>query len=70
MTDPIEKVIAVQGPVSDDPYSKHLIRLYRGDFKRLSDLYSKKKPNEVIRHLVRDHINAVEAQKPKGKRHA
>jgi hypothetical protein len=70
MSNPIDQLIRDPGPPADDPYTKHLIRLYRGDFERLSNLYSTKRPNEVIRDLVRNHCDAVEAQQPREKRHA
>lgn len=41
--------------------TKHLIRLYAGDFDRLAAIYRIKRPNKVIRDLVRKHCDAAEA---------
>jgi hypothetical protein len=62
MNDPIDQLVAIPGP--PDPYTKHLIRLYSGDFERLGQLYSTKRPNEIIRQLVREHIDNLERSKP------
>jgi hypothetical protein len=42
MSDPIDELVANPGP--PDPYTKHLIRLYSGDFERLGQLYATKRP--------------------------
>lgn len=44
---------------NESVYSKHLIRLYTGDWKRLKKFY--RKPNAAIRALVSKHIQ--DAQK-------
>jgi hypothetical protein len=41
---------------------KHLIRLYSGDFDRLGQIYHVKRPNAVIRQLVRRHLDEAEAR--------
>jgi hypothetical protein len=62
MIDTIDELVANPGP--PDPYTKHLIRLYSGDFERLGQLYATKRPNEIIRQLVREHIDALEKEQP------
>lgn len=42
--------------------TRHQILLFKGDFFRLSELYQQRSPTEVVRLLVRKHIEAVEAQ--------
>jgi hypothetical protein len=59
MSDPIDELAR-----PPDPYTKHLIRLYSGDFERLGQLYATKRPNEIIRRLVREHIDSLERSKP------
>ena len=42
------------------PYSKHLIRLFRGDFERLAVLHRSTTPSAIVRDLVRRHITELE----------
>ena len=44
------------------PLKRHQILLYDGDYNRLGELYSEKSASEVVRTLVRKHIEAVEAR--------
>jgi len=41
-------------------YTAHLIILHKGDYSRLSRLYSTKKPGVVIRELVHEKIREIE----------
>jgi hypothetical protein len=47
---------------SRETLTLHLIRLYEGDFDKLAEIHTHRKPNEVIRLLVRRHIEQVQAQ--------
>lgn len=42
--------------------ARHQILLYEGDFARLENIYTTKKPTQVIRELVRRHCEQVEAK--------
>lgn len=44
---------------SSEPLSRHQILLFEGDFDRLSNIYTKRSPTEVIRLLVRQHIEQI-----------
>lgn len=41
-------------------YWRHLILLHPGDFARIGELHGTSKPTQIIRRLVRLHIEAVE----------
>lgn len=38
------------------------IYLFEGDLARLGELYQHRKPSEVVRILVRKHIQSIESQ--------
>lgn len=40
--------------------TRHQLLLFEGDFAKLNSLYQHRSATEVIRKLVRDHINRVE----------
>lgn len=41
---------------------RHQILLYQGDFERLSSFYRRRKATEVIRILVRRHLEEIDAR--------
>ena len=43
-----------------DELTRHQIRLHKGDFEKLERLHRNRKPTDVIRILVRRHIDALE----------
>jgi len=45
---------------STEPLTRHLVRLYEGDFARLRELHPGLDSTTVIRTLVRRHIEAAE----------
>jgi hypothetical protein len=44
------------------PLTRHQVLLYKGDFQALNDIYSSRSATEVIRELVRIHINHCNAK--------
>lgn len=61
----LDDIVADRPPgPGEEFYTKHLIRLYQGDFDRLVRLHKNIRPNEIIRNLVREHCLAMEAQRP------
>jgi hypothetical protein len=60
----LDDLVAERSAPGDEYFTKHLIRLYRGDFARVARLHNTKRPNEIIRNLVREHCLAMEAQRP------
>jgi hypothetical protein len=46
----------------EDITSKHLVRLYRGDYDTLARLRPDSKPNTVIRELVRQYIASLQEE--------
>jgi len=44
------------------PVEKMTVRLYSGDYRRLGELHPHLGANKVIRELVRQHIQRVEAK--------
>ena len=56
-------------PRQPEELTRHNILLFKGDFTRLDELYQHRSATDVVRTLVRKHIEAVEA-KEKEKAHA
>lgn len=46
----------------EDLTTKHLVRLYTGDYKKLVRLRPDKKPNTVIRDLVHEYVQTLERE--------
>lgn len=46
----------------EDTTTKHLVRLYRGDYDTLARLRPDSKPNTVIRELVRQYIASLQEE--------
>lgn len=42
--------------------SRHQVLLYKGDFEKLSSINRRRRATQIIRHLVRQHLEAVEAK--------
>jgi len=49
-------------PKTRERLTRHQILLFEGDFDRLSDIYRRRRATEVIRTLVRKHLDAVDAR--------
>lgn len=45
--------------IESEPLHKHILRLYAGDFDKLSTYYPEVTASVVIRKLVRRHINEL-----------
>lgn len=45
-----------------DPLTRHQILLYKGDFDRLNEIYRRRKATEVVRLLVRQHLDQIDAK--------
>lgn len=50
--------------IESEDLQKHTLNLYKGDFDKLASFYAVKMvpPAQVVRHLVRAHLNALESQ--------
>lgn len=48
--------------VETEPLSKHVLRLYRGDFERLASYYPELGPSVAVRHIVRAQLTALDAK--------
>jgi len=47
---------------SAEKLTRHQILLYEGDFDKLNDIYRRRRATEVVRLLVRRHLNEIEAR--------
>ncbi len=47
---------------SPEKLTRHQILLYEGDFDKLNDIYRRRRATEVVRLLVRRHLNEIEAR--------
>lgn len=47
---------------SPEKLTRHQILLFEGDFDRLSDIYRRRRATEVIRILVRRHLQEIDAR--------
>ena len=49
---------------SPEKLTRHQILLYEGDFDKLNDIYRRRRATEVVRLLVRRHLQAIEERYP------
>ena len=47
---------------SDQPLTKHTLNLYAGDYARMMDTYTDAGASRVVRELVRQHLNRLDAK--------
>ena len=47
---------------SQEKLTRHQVLLFDGDFDRLSEIYRRRKATEVVRLLVRRHLQEVDAR--------
>lgn len=45
-----------------DPLHRHQVLLFRGDFERLGEYYTIRSASDVIRTLVRQHLDKLDEQ--------
>ena len=50
--------------LDDEPVQKHTVRLFRGDFERLGTLYPEIGATQIIRLIIRRHIEDAESKIP------
>lgn len=48
-------------PRANEPLQKHTLLLYAGDYEKLGDLYPEISAAVVLRKVVRNFLNSVEA---------
>lgn len=46
--------------VETEPLEKHVLRLYAGDFQRLSSYYPELGPSVAVRHIIRAQLDALD----------
>lgn len=46
--------------VETEPLTKHVLRLYTGDFERIAGYYPELGPSVAIRHIVRAQLAALD----------
>lgn len=47
---------------SDQPLTKHTLNLYAGDYVRMMEVYNDAGASRVVRELVRQHLNRIDAK--------